>query len=86
MSDGENNKFIPGFTNNLVKSVHELKCMQSSTDLRAKVNKLVYYEKHDIYEDARRREREVSRWEDSYIKTIVGLQNGRFEDLYEKIF
>jgi predicted GIY-YIG superfamily endonuclease len=50
------------------------------------LNKLVYFERHEHYDDAKRRERDVLNWDDIYTKQIVSLQNGKFEDLYAKIF
>ena len=60
--------------------------MQDGFFSNNQVNKLIYFEKQEIYEEAKRREREVMMWEDKYMKTIISLQNGKFEDLYAKIF
>jgi putative endonuclease len=86
LSDDRNEKFIIGFTNNLVRQVHELKHMQEGVVANNKINKLIYYETHKEFEEAKRREREIVLWDDEYTKTIISLQNSKFNDLYSKIF
>ena len=86
LSNDKNSKFIVGFTQNLVKTIHEMKHMQSGIFESQQIKKLVYFESHDEYNEAKRREREVINWDDAYMKTIISLQNGKFTDLYENIF
>jgi putative endonuclease len=86
LTDDRNSRFIIGFTNNLVKTIHEMKFMQSGIFASQQVKKLVYFERHEEYEIAKRREREVINWEDGYMKTIISLQNAKYADLYEVIF
>jgi predicted GIY-YIG superfamily endonuclease len=86
LTDEDNSRFSIGFTNNLVKKIHEVKHQESGRLASQQVNKLVYFETHDIYEDAKRREREILGWEESYTRTVISLMNPRFNDLYKKIF
>jgi putative endonuclease len=86
LANNENNKYIVGFTNNLVKNIHQMKHSQEGIFASQQINKLVYFERHEHYDDAKRRERDVLNWDDIYTKQIVSLQNGKFEDLYAKIF
>jgi len=86
LSNEDNSKFIVGFTNNLVRNIHEMRNSQAGVISRLQINKLVYFESHHDYNEAKRREREIIGWEDGYMKGIISLQNGRFNDLYEKIF
>ncbi len=86
LANDSNSKFIIGFTRNLVKQVHEVKHMQDGVAAKEKINKLVYYETHPFFEEAKRREAEIISWDDDYTKLIVGLRNAKFADLYSKIF
>jgi len=86
LSDEKNSKFIVGFTNSLAKTVHETKHSQSGIFASQQITKLVYYEAHKEFDIAKRRERELIMWDDDYMKTIISLQNGKLEDLYNKIF
>ncbi len=86
LGNKENSKFIVGFTNNLVKNIHEMKTSQTGAAVSQMINKLIYYESHNEYDIAKRRERELLSWDDNYTKTIISLQNAKFEDMYSKIF
>ncbi len=86
LTDDKNTKFIVNFTQNLVRAIHEMKNSAQGFFSENQINKLVYFEPHEIYEDARRREREIISWNDEYTRTIVSLHNAKFEDLYDQIF
>lgn len=86
LSNQDNSRFIIGFTNNLVRNIHEMKSSQAGASAAAQINKLVYYETHKEYDIAKRREREVIGWEDNYMKTVISFQNAKFADLYHTIF
>lgn len=86
LSDEKNERFIVSFTHNLLKQIHEMKFMQSGLFAKERINKLVYYEVHNHFEEARRREREITSWDDDYMKTIISLQNSGFDDLYGRLF
>ncbi len=86
LSDKKGSRFIVGMTNNLVRQVHEMRNMQQGFYAAQQVNRLVYFESHKDYNEAKRREREMLLWDDNYMKQIISMQNGKFDDLFSRIF
>jgi putative endonuclease len=84
MNEGSTLHYV-GFANNLAKRVQEHRTETTGFYQKNGLRKLIYYEKHEIYEDAKRRENIIKKWDEVYFRNIISLANPRYEDLFYKL-
>jgi len=72
-----------GMTDNLLRRVWEHKC-KAVPGFTAKydVDRLVWYEPHDIFEAALRRERQLKEWKRAWKIQLLEAENPQWIDLY----
>ena len=86
MSSKRNGTLYVGSTSNLVKRVweHKNKVIPSFT-AKYNVNSLVYYEIHDSYMEAARREKRFKNWCRQWKLNLIEKINPEWHDLYTEI-
>ena len=87
MTNAHKTVLYTGVTNNLVRRVFEHKqhLDKGSFTARYNVENLVYYEATTNVEAAIVREKQIKSWNRKRKEKIIGIQNPKWEDLYEKI-
>jgi putative endonuclease len=75
-----------GVTSNLIKRVYEHKndLVEGFTQ-RYKVHRLVWYETHESWESAIKREKQLKRWKRAWKLIMIEKSNPSWDDLYEAI-
>ncbi len=86
MSSKRNGTLYIGSTSNLIKRVWEHKT-QVTQGFTAKYNvhMLVYYELHDSYIEAAKREKNFKKWPRQWKLNLIEKMNPAWNDLYEKM-
>jgi putative endonuclease len=84
MMNEDNSVHFVGFANNLVRRVQEHRTEKAGFYQKNGLRKLVYYEKHDHFEEAKRREDIIKSWDKEYFKNIISISNSKYEDLFYK--
>jgi putative endonuclease len=86
MSSKRNGTLYVGSTNDLIKRVwqHKNQVVPSFTS-KYKVYMLVYYEIHEIYSEAARREKRLKNWCRQWKLNLIESMNPSWRDLYEEI-
>jgi putative endonuclease len=85
MMNEDNTRHYIGFTNNLARKVQKYKTDLTTYVGKNGLTKLVYYEKHDEFAEAKRREEVVKDWEKDYLKNILKISNKKYEDLFPRL-
>ncbi|NWF92865.1 MAG: GIY-YIG nuclease family protein [Syntrophaceae bacterium] len=81
-----NGTLYTGVTSNLAKRVYEHKNdMMNGFTKRYKVHRLVWYEIHESWEPAFKREKQIKRWKRAWKLRLIEQNNPFWEDLYEDI-
>jgi len=77
-----------GSASNLVKRIWEHKNKINSKAFTAKYNVfgLVYYEVHETYVEAARREKRFKKWPRQWKINLIEKLNAEWRDLYESIY
>jgi putative endonuclease len=75
-----------GVTSNLIKRVYEHKndLVEGFTQ-RYKVHRLVWYETHESWESAIKREKQLKKWKRAWKLIMIEKSNPAWVDLYEAI-
>jgi putative endonuclease len=84
ITNDERKKFKYGFTKNLKKTIHEIKF--KTVEEREKYDILVYFEAHEEFEEAKKREKIINMWSFQYAANVIRLTNPDMKDLYPKLF
>jgi len=86
MASKYNGTIYVGVTNDLIRRVyeHKHKIIKGFT-AQHDVDKLVYYEEHDSYEQAARREKRLKNWCRQWKINLIMAKNPEWKDLYDII-
>lgn len=84
MANKPNGTLYVGSTSDLIKRVWEHKNRVSPNSFTAKYNtsNLVYYEAHESYQEAARREKRFKKWPRQWKVNIIENLNTAWRDLY----
>jgi len=87
MSNKPNGTLYVGSTSDLIKRVWEHKQKFDPKCFTAKynLNKLVYFEIHEMYLEAARREVRFKKWPRLWKTNLIELANESWDDLYHEI-
>lgn len=86
LAKGRNSTFYTGFTQNLVKRIWEHKNGQADGFTKKyEIKFLVYYEVHDNYDAALKREKQIKKWNRAWKMRLIEEKNPNWNDLYETI-
>ena len=73
-------------TSNLIKRVYEHKNdLVDGFTKRYKVHRLVWYEAHESWKSAIKREKQIKRWKRAWKLILIEKSNPFWDDLYEAI-
>jgi putative endonuclease len=86
MASKRNGTLYIGSTSDLIQRVwvHKNKVIKGFTE-RYNVNQLVYYEIHDLYTEAARREKRLKNWQRKWKLDLIEKLNPTWQDLYQEI-
>ena len=86
LSNKKDGTIYTGVTSDLVKRIweHKNNSVTGFTE-RYRLHALVWYEFHPSMESAIRREKAIKKWNRSWKKRLINLQNPDWRDLYEEI-
>ena len=86
LASNQNGTLYVGSTANLVKRIweHKNKVTPGFT-AKYNVNQLVYYEEHELYVEAARREKRFKNWCRKWKLDLIEKLNPTWRDLYEDI-
>ena len=86
LSNQRNGTIYVGSTSNIIKRIweHKNKVIPGFT-AKYNVHRLVYYEVHELYIEAARREKRFKNWPRQYKINLIEEFNPDWCDLYEKI-
>jgi putative endonuclease len=86
MASKRNGTLYIGSTSDLIQRVwvHKNKVIKGFTE-RYNVNQLVYYEIHDLYTAAARREKRLKNWQRKWKLDLIEKLNPTWQDLYQEI-
>jgi putative endonuclease len=86
MASKRNGTLYVGSTTDLVQRVwaHKNKVIKGFTE-RYYINQLVYYETHDLYVEAARREKRLKNWQRKWKLDLIEKLNPTWQDLYQEI-
>jgi putative endonuclease len=86
LSSQKNGTLYIGSTSDLIRRVweHKNKVIRGFTE-RYNVNQLVYYEMHDLYVEAARREKRFKNWSRQWKLNLIEAFNPDWNDLYQEI-
>lgn len=85
MASKRNGTLYAGSTSDLIKRVWEHKNRTTSGfTAKYKVHMLVYYEMHETYVEAARREKRFKNWPRLWTLNLIETMNPVWDDLYEK--
>ena len=86
LASKRNGTLYTGVTSNLIKRIweHKEKFVEGFTS-KYKVDKLVYFEKHQNANSAISREKSIKRWKRQWKLDLIEKNNPLWEDLYETI-
>jgi len=87
MSNKVNGTLYAGSTCNPVERIwqHREGVVKGSFSEQYGLKKLVYYELHDIYEEAARREKRIKKWPRRWKLNLINSLNPTWDDLYDEI-
>ncbi len=87
MAGKPNGKLYVGSTSELIKRVweHKSKVNPNSFTAQYNVDRLVYYEVHEIYVEAARREKRFKKWPRQWKINLIERLNTDWHDLYIEI-
>jgi putative endonuclease len=81
-----NGTLYTGVTSNLIKRVYQhKKDLVEGFTRRYKVHRLVWYETHESWESAIKREKQIKKWKRAWKLIIIEKGNPSWDDLYEAI-
>jgi putative endonuclease len=81
-----NGTLYTGVTSNLIKRVYEHKNdLVDGFTHRYRVHRLVWYETHESWESAIKREKQTKKWKRAWKLTLIEKSNPFWDDLYEAI-
>jgi len=81
-----NGTLYTGVTSSLIKRVYEHKNdFVDGFTQRYKVHKLVWYETHESWESAIKREKQIKKWKRAWKLILIEKRNPLWDDLYETI-
>ncbi len=81
-----NGTLYTGITSDLVKRVYEHKHgLADGFTKKYNVHHLVWYEVHEFWESAIKREKQIKRWKRAWKIRLIETNNPLWDDLYEKI-
>jgi putative endonuclease len=81
-----NGTLYTGVTSNLIKRVYQHKNdLVEGFTRRYKVHRLVWYETHESWESAIKREKQIKKWKRAWNLIIIEKSNPSWDDLYEAI-
>ena len=73
-------------TSDLIKRIYEhKKGLVDGFTKKYDVNRLVWYEVHNFWESAIKREKQIKKWKRAWKLRLIEGNNPLWEDLYEKI-
>lgn len=86
LSSKRNGTLYVGSTSDLIKRVfeHKSKFIAGFT-AKYNVSKLVYFEEHDSYVEAARREKRLKNWCRQWKLNLIEEKNPQWDDLYETL-
>jgi putative endonuclease len=86
LSSQRNGTLYVGSTTDLVRRVweHKNKVIRGFTE-KYNVNQLVYYEVHELYVEAARREKRFKNWHRKWKLNLIEKFNPTWRDLYQEI-
>lgn len=86
LAKGRNSTFYTGFTSNLVKRTWEHKNeLADGFTKRYDIKTLVYYEVHEDYDAALKREKQLKKWRRQSKMKLIESMNPKWLDLYDSI-
>lgn len=86
LAKGRNSTFYTGFTSNLIKRIWEHKNeLADGFTKRYDIKTLVYYEVHDDYNAALKREKQIKKWNRAWKMRLIEEKNTEWKDLYKTI-
>ena len=87
MTNKNNTVLYTGVTSNLMKRVyeHKTKLFAKSFTYKYNVNKLVYYEEHNIIEKAIEREKQIKAGSRAKKTNLIKSMNPEWDDLFENV-
>lgn len=87
LANQRNGTLYVGSTSDIIKRTCEHKKNKVISGFTAKynVNMLVYYEVHDLYIEAARREKRFKNWPRQWKINLIDKLNPEWRDLYEEI-
>ncbi len=87
MASQRNGTLYVGSTSDLIKRVweHKTKAIPTSFTAQYNVHMLVYYELHESYVEAARREHRFKNWCRQWKLNLIENLNPKWSDLYEEI-
>lgn len=86
LAKGRNSTFYTGFTSNLIKRIWEHKNeLADGFTKRYDIKTLVYYEVHDNYNAALKREKQIKKWNRAWKMHLIEEKNPEWKDLYKTI-
>lgn len=75
-----------GITTDLTRRIYEHKNkLIEGFSKKYNLHKLVYFEEHDLYAQAIKREKRLKEWQRQWKIDLIEKQNPKWQDLYEKI-
>lgn len=86
LASKRNGTLYTGSTDDLGKRIweHKQKTRPGST-AKYDVNRLVWYETHESRESAKRRERQIKKWNRAWKLRLIEEMNPNWDDLYESL-
>jgi len=86
MASKRNGTIYVGSTSDLIQRVwaHKNKVIKGFTE-KYNINQLVYYEEHDLYVEAARREKRIKNWQRKWQLDLIEKFNPNWCDLYHDI-
>ena len=86
LAKGRNSTFYTGFTSNLVKRIWEHKNeLADGFTKKYEIKTLVYYEVHEDYGTALKREKQLKKWRRQSKMKLIESMNPKWLDLYDSI-
>lgn len=86
LAKARNSTFYTGVTSNLSKRIWEHKNeVADGFTQKYGIKQLVYYEVHENYEAAFKREKRLKRWNRPWKMRLIEEMNPEWKDLYEEI-
>jgi len=86
LASKKNGTLYTGVSSGLVRRIYQHKNdFVDGFSKKYQTHLLVYYEKHDNWEEAYRREKQIKKWNRAWKIRLIEEKNPMWDDLYEEI-